>query len=145
MIQTVHLPANSSAVVQVRVKRSTGTDIMLELDKSWNGTLVVSYSLLKNDDGTCGTAPIIVSITSFSTQVLRKGVYLGKAATVNLIHVDAENSDSIVAEDELLTTEALTYSNERTCWQKQELQRQLQCHSQLLSRKERNRLYNVLQ
>ena len=34
LIQTVHLPANSSAVVQVRVKRSTGTDLMLELYKS---------------------------------------------------------------------------------------------------------------
>ena len=105
----------------MRVKRSTGTDLMLELDKSWHGTLVVSDCLLKNDDGTCGTAPIIVSNTSFSTQVLRKGAYLGKAATVNLIHVDAENSDSIVAEDELLTTEALTYSNELICWWKQEL------------------------
>ena len=116
LIQTVCLPANSSAVVQVRVKRSTGTNLMLELDNSWHGTLVVSDSLLKNDDGTCGTAPIIVTNTSFSTQVLRKGAYLGKATTV-----------SIVAEDELLTTEALTYSNEWICWQKQELRRQLQC------------------
>ena len=41
-----------------------------------------------------------MSNTSFSTQVLRKGAYLGKAATVNLMHVDAKNSDSIVAEDE---------------------------------------------
>ena len=121
LIQTVRLPANSSAVVQVRVKRSIGTDLMLELDKSWHGTLVVSDCLLKNNDGACGTAPIIVSNTSFYTQVLRKGAYLGMAATVNLIHVDAENSDSIVAEDELLTTEALTYSNERIYWQKQEL------------------------
>ena len=84
---------------------------MLELDKSWHGTLVVSDCLLKNDDSTCGTAPIIVSNTNFSSQVLRKEAYLEKAATVNLIHVDAENSDSIVAEDELLGTEALTYSN----------------------------------
>ena len=145
LIQTVRLPANSSAVVQVRVKRSIGTDLMLELDKSWHGTLVLSDCLLKNNDGTCGTATIIVSNTSFSTQVLRKGAYLGKAATVNLIHVDAENSDSIVAEDELLTTEALTYSNERICWRKQELRRQLQCHSQLLSMEERNQLCNVLE
>ena len=78
MIHSVRLPSNSSAVVQVRVKRSTGTDLMLELHKSWHGTLVVSDCLLKNDDGTCGTAPIIVSNTSFSTQVLRKGGVSGK-------------------------------------------------------------------
>ena len=78
LIQTVRLPANSSAAVQVRVKRLIGTDLMLELDKSWHGTLVVSDCLLKDDDGTCGTAPIIVSNTSFSTQqrgVSRKGGY----------------------------------------------------------------------
>ena len=62
-----------------------------------------------------------MSNTSFSIQILRKGAYLGKVVTVNLIHDDAENSDSIVAEDELLTTEALTYSNECICRWKQEL------------------------
>ena len=113
LMQTVSLPVNSSAVVQVRVKRSTGTDLMLELDKSWHDTLVVSDCLLRNDDGARSTAPIVVSNTSSSTQVLRKGAYLGKAATVNLIHADTEDSDSIVAEDELLTTYPQTYSNER--------------------------------
>ena len=98
---------------------------MLELDKIWHDTIVVNVCLLKNNDGACGTVPIIMSNTSFSTQVVRKGAYLGKAATVNLIHVDAKNSDSIIAEDELLTTKALTYSNEHICWHKQELQRQL--------------------
>ena len=89
---------------------------MLELDKSWHDMLVVSYCLLKNDNGARGTAPIFVSNTSFSTQVLRKGTYLGETATVNLIHADTENGDSIVAIDELLTTDSQTYSNERICW-----------------------------
>ena len=101
-----------------------------------------------SDDPYCftpSTAPIFVSNTSFSTQVLRKGTYLGEAATVNLIHADAENGDSIVAIDELLTTDPQTYSNERICWRKQELQRQLQCHPQSLSVKEMSQVYNVLE
>ena len=118
---------------------------MLELDKSWHDTIVVSDCLLKNDDGAHGIAPIVVYNTSFSTQVLRKGTYLGKAATVNLINADAENCDNIVAGDELLTTEAQAYSNERICWRKQELRRQLQCHPQSLSTEEMSQVYNVLE
>ena len=118
---------------------------MLELDKSWHDMLVVSDCLLKNDNGAHGTAPIFVPNTSFSTQVLRKGMYLGEAATVNLIHVDAENGDSIVAIDESLTTDPQTYSNECKCWQKQELQRQLQYHPQSLSVEEMSQVYNVLE
>ena len=60
LIQAVRLPVNSSVVVQVRVKRSTGTDLMLELDKSWHDTLVVSDYLLRNDNGVHGTAPVVV-------------------------------------------------------------------------------------
>ena len=116
LIQAVRLPVNSSAVVQVGVKRSTGADLMLELDKSWHDTLVVSDCVLRNDNNVHGTASIVVSNTSSSTQVLRKETYLRKAATVNLIHADAESSDSIVAEDELLTTDPQTYSNERPYW-----------------------------
>ena len=73
LTQTVCLPVNSSAVVEVSIKKSTGTDLMLALDKSWHETIIVSDCLLKNDDGARGTAPIVVYNTSFSTQVLRKG------------------------------------------------------------------------
>ena len=70
---------------------------------------------------------------------------MGEAATVNLTHADAENGDSIVAIDESLTTDPQTYSNERICWRKQELQRQLQCHPQSLSVEEMSQVYNVLE
>ena len=40
LVQTVCLPADSSAMVQVKVKQSTDADLMLELYKSWNDTLI---------------------------------------------------------------------------------------------------------
>ena len=88
LIQTIQLPADSSAVVQVEARETTGTnfggtDLMLELDKSWHNILMVDDCLLKIDDS--GMAQIIVSNTSLSTQVLKKGTYLGKAAKVKLI------------------------------------------------------------
>ena len=58
-MHTIHLPVNSSAVVEVRVKKPTGTDLMLELDKSCHDTIVVRDCLLKNDDGARDTAPIL--------------------------------------------------------------------------------------
>ena len=81
LIQTIRLPADSSAVVQVEVRELTGTnlgstDLMLELDMSWHNILMVDDCLLKRDDN--GMAPIIVSNTSLSTQVLyvfREGCY----------------------------------------------------------------------
>ena len=65
-------------------------------------------------------APIIVSNTSLSTQVLKKGTYLGKAATVKLIHADIEGygTGTEESEEELPSIESLTYSNERMCWWK---------------------------
>ena len=148
LIQTVRLPAVSSAVVQVKVKELTGTHLMLELDKSWHDILRVSDCLLKSNDG--DTAPIIVSNTSLSTQVLKKGTYLGKAATVNLIHADTKEDDNATTEgsgDDLPVGEVLTYSNERICWRKQELRKQLQCSSntELLSTEEKNRLFGTLE
>ena len=134
LIQTIHLPADSSAVVQVEVRELTGTnlggtDLMLELDKSWHNILMVDDHLLKRDDS--GMAPIIVSNTSLSTQVLKKGKYLGKAATVKLICADIRGYSTATEEskEELPSTEPLIYSNECICWRKQELRKQLQCSS----------------
>lgn len=59
------------------------------------------------------------------------------------MHADAENSDSIFAEDELLTTEAEHIQMNTLWWQKQELQRQLQCYPQSLSVEEM--VYKVIE
>ena len=112
-------------MVQVKVKEPAGTDLMLELDKSWQDILLVKDCLLKSKNS--GSAPIIMTSTSLSTQVLKKGTYLGKAATVDLIHADA-NADKVDIEDseqELSALQNRTHSNERVCWRKQELKRQL--------------------
>ena len=45
--------------------------MMLELDQSWQDTLVVNDCLLKSDGS--GTSPIVVSNANLATQVLRKG------------------------------------------------------------------------
>jgi len=50
LVQTVHLPADSSALVQVEFKESIDTTyLMLELDQSWHNTLMVNDCLLRND------------------------------------------------------------------------------------------------
>ena len=43
-------------MVQVKVKKPTGSNLMLELNKSWNGVLLVRDCLLKSEDS--GTVPI---------------------------------------------------------------------------------------
>ena len=53
-------------MVQVKVKKPTGTNLMLELDKSWNDALLVKDCLLKSEDS--GTAPIIMSNASLSNR-----------------------------------------------------------------------------
>ena len=85
LIQVICLPADSSAVVQVKVKELTSATLMLELDKTWHNTLVVNDCLLTSDNS--GTAPIIVSNTSLSTQA-------GRAATVTLIHAESDKDVS---------------------------------------------------
>ena len=126
LIQTICLPVDSSAVVQVEVTVLTGiylggTDLMLELDKSWHSIVMVDNCLLKRDDSCM--APIIVSNMSLFTQVLKKGMYLEKAATVKLICADTGGYSTATEEskEELPSIEPLTYSNERICWLKQEL------------------------
>ena len=96
-----------------------------------------------------GSAPIIMSNTSLSTQVLKRGTYLGKAATVDLIHADtnADRVDIEESEQELSALQNRTYSNERVCWRKQELKRQLQSFSttSAVSKEEMQQLYDTLE
>ena len=132
----------------MEVKELTSATLMLELDKTWHNTLVVNDCLLKNNNS--GTAPIIVSNTSLSTQVLKKGTYLGRAATVKLIHAESAKAVSTNIgknEGEWSAVEAQTYSNERISWRKQELRKQLQCpsNSQSLSAEEINLLYDTVE
>jgi len=147
LIQTVHLPTGSSAVVQVKVKEPAGTDLMLELDKSWQDIIMVKDCLLKSENS--GSAPIIMTNTSLSTQVLKRGTYLGKAATVDLIHTDTNDDrvDIEESEQELSALQNRTYSNERVCWRKQELKRQLQSFSttSAVSKEEMQQLYDTLE
>ena len=145
LVQTVRLPADSCAIVQVKVAGLTDNHLLLEPDESWRNTVIVADCLLKNDGS--GTAPIILSNASLSTQILKKGTYLGKAATVNLINSEDDN-DSQEAENDLPLIEAQTYSNERVCWQKQKLGRQIQIQcpsSQSLSAEEMNKLLTTLE
>ena len=93
LIQTVRLPADSSALVQVEVKESTNTTyLMLELDQSWHDTLMVNDCLIRNDGS--GSAPIILFNTSLYTQVYKEGMCLGKAAKVDLIHANVDEIGS---------------------------------------------------
>ena len=72
LIQTVCLPADSSALVHVEVKESTNTTyLMLEFDQSWHDTLIVNDCLIRN--GGSGCAPIILFNTSLCTQVIEEG------------------------------------------------------------------------
>ena len=147
LIQTVRLPTGSSAVVQVKVKEPAGTDLMLELDKSWQDILLVKDCLLKSKNS--GSAPIIMTNTSLSAQVLKRGTYLGKAATVDLIHADtnADRIDIEESEQELSALQNRAYSNECVCWRKQELKRQLQSFSttSAVSKEEMQQLYDTLE
>ena len=119
---------------------------MLELNKSWNDALLVKDCLLKSEDS--GTAPIIMSNASLSTQVLKKGTYLGKAARVDLIRTDADenNINTEESEEKFSVLNYQTYSNERLCWRKQELKNQLQSVSTSLSvsAEEMKQLYDIL-
>ena len=85
-------------MVQVKVKEPVGTDLMLKLDKSWQDILLVKDCLLKSKDS--GLAPIIITNTSLSTQVLKRGTYLGKAVTVDLIHADTDANRADIEESE---------------------------------------------
>ena len=126
LIQTVRLPTGSSAVLQVKVKEPAGTDLMLELDKFWQDILLVKDCLLKSKSS--ASVPIIMTNTSLSTQVLKRGTYLGKAATIDLIHADAnvDRVDIEESEQELSALQNQTHPNKRVCWRKQELKKQLQ-------------------
>ena len=55
-------------------------------------TLMVNDRLIRNDGSS--SVPIIVFNTSLCTQVLKEGMYLGKAAKVDLIHAKADEIGS---------------------------------------------------
>ena len=151
LIQTVRLPAESSALVEVEVKESTDTSyLMLELDQLWHNTLMVNDCLLKNDGS--GSAPIIVFNTSLCTQVLEKGTYLGKAAKVNLIQANTGGTDDHHSEEmddpyDPSVMNVRTLSNEHIHWRKQELRNQVNCssNSKLLSLAEMDKLLSTLE
>ena len=135
LIQTVRLPADSSAVVLVEVKELTSATLMLELDKTWHNRLVVNDCLLMTHNS--GTAPIIVSNTSLSTQVLKKGTHLGRAATLNLIHAEYDvNTNIEESEGKWSAVETQTYSNGSISWWKQD---------QSLSAEEISMLYDIVE
>jgi len=90
------------------------------LDQSWQDILIVNDCSLKSDG-------VVVSNASLSTQALKKGTYLGKAAAVNLIEVDTGNGDHGVAEEGLDESSVVKVAppNECITWQKQELRKLL--------------------
>ena len=151
LIQTVRLPADSSALVQVEVKESTNTTyLMLELDQSWHDTLMVNDCLIRNDGS--GSAPIILFNTSLYTQVLKEGMCLGKAAKVDLIHATVDEIGSHHSEGkddscvDLCVMNVRTFSNEHIHWRKQELRKQVKCsNSQVLSLAEMDKLLTTLE
>ena len=87
--------------------------------------------------------------TSLSTQVLKRGTYLGKAVTVDLIHADtdANRADVEESEQELSVLQNQTYSNERVCWRKQELRKQLQSFptTSAVPKEQMQQLYDTLE
>ena len=126
LIQTVHLSADSSTLVQVEVEKSTNTTyLMLELDQSWHDTLMVNDCLIRNDGS--GSASIIVFNTSLFTQVLKEVMCLGKAAKVDLIHSKTDEIGSHHSErkDDSCVMNVRTFSNEHIHWRKQELRKQV--------------------
>ena len=104
--------------------------------------------LLKSRDS--GSAPIIMTNTSLSTQVLKRGTYLEKAVTVDLIHADTDANRADVEErmkPELSVLKNQTYSNVRVCWRKQELRKQLQSFptTSAVPKEQMQQLYDTLE
>ena len=94
-----------------------------------------------------GSAPIIVFNTSLYTQVLKEGMYLGKAAKVDLIHADEIGSHYSEEKDDSCVMNVRTCSNEHLHWRKQELRKQVKCssNSQELSLAEKDKLLTTLE